>query len=393
MKVLMVNNMGTLHGGAETMIARLRNSLENKGHNVRILAGNERGDGERIADATFLSFDGDSTFLRIMYLFNPFAILAVRYELETFKPDIVHLHLVSKASPFILPLFKDYPTVLTMHDHTYFDPTRIKDIPEMDSCGKTLSDYFIHKPSLRLYMEKIRFFFLRRFARYVDLVFTCSDFYGVCAAKSGIFREIKTLHNGIRLPDPVPVEDKKEILFVGRLSEEKGVLVLIEAIARLRSKHPDLRLKIAGSGHLQGKIEDLIREKDIVDMVEILGFKPYEEVIGLYRSSSLVAVPSIYPDNLPTVCIEAMGVGRAVIASKIGGIPELIDEDKTGILVEPSDAEALAEGIDRLFSDFSLLRKMGEEGRKKAERCFSESEYYKKTLATYEDLNKRYKKI
>lgn len=393
MKVLMVNNMGTLHGGAEMMIARLKAGLENEGHQVRILAGNERGDGKNIADTTFLSFRGNDPLLRMMYMFNPFAIFALKRELDTFKPDIVHLHSVSKASPFIFSLLKDYPAVLTMHDHTYFDPTRIQDIPHMETCGKTLSDYFIHQPSFRYFMEKIRFFFLRRFAKNVDLVFTCSNFYGLCASSSGIFRDIRTLHNGIRLPAPSPISDKKEILFVGRLSEEKGVLVLIKAVSRLKAKHPDLKLKIVGSGHLRKEIRRQIREMDIEDKVQMLGFKSYEDIIGAYHDSSLVAVPSIYPDNLPTVCIEAMGAGRPLIGSRIGGIPELIDDGKTGILVEPGDAEALAKGIDRLYSDFPLLRDMGRKGRKKAECEFNEKDYCLKTITAYEEIYKKYKNI
>lgn len=393
MKILMINNLGTLHGGAEAMIFQLKNNLENEGHTVRVLAGSEQGSGKKIADASFLTFRQNSFIFRAMYIFNPFALLALKRELRDFRPDIVHLHTISKASPFILALLKKYPTVLTIHDHSLFDPTRIEDVPLMQPYRETFSDYFIDRPSLRFYLEKFRFFILRRLADNVDTVFVCSDFYAHCARESGIFKNIKTLHNGIILPPSSPIMNHKNILFVGRLSEEKGVRVLLKAAALIKNSHPDMKLCIAGEGEQKKALEKLATKLGIEDITRFPGHKNADEIIELYRQSSLAVVPSFYPDNLPTVCIEAMAIGRPVIASNIGGLPELVKDGETGFLFTPGDADKLAESIDRLLSDFELIQKMGEAGRKKAEEEFEGKTYTYKTFLEYDRLNKEYKKL
>ena len=393
MKILIVNNLATMHGGAEAMIAELRRGMEEQGHQVRILCSSEKGNGENIADAEFLAGREGSSLMRLLYIFNPFALLALRRELRNFQPDVVHLHTLSKASPLILLPLKKFPTVLTMHDQSLFDPTRISDLPLLEPYRETFSDYFIDKPSMRFYGEKLRFYILRRLANNVDTVLTCSDFYATCARQSGIFTRIKTLHNGIVLAPSYPINNFKNILFVGRLSEEKGVSVLLEAVASLRKKHPDMRLRVVGGGQLKEELKKQISRLQLDNIVSLLGHKSAQEISELYRQSSLVVVPSLCPDNLPTVCIEAMAIGRPIVASRIGGIPELVDHGKTGFLVPPNDADALADNIDRLLSDPELMQKMGEAGRKKAEEEFDEKIYMRNTLSEYDYLNNKYRKV
>ncbi|MFA6896712.1 MAG: glycosyltransferase family 4 protein [Patescibacteria group bacterium] len=393
MKILMLNNLATTHGGAEAMIAQLRRGLEKEGHQVRILCGSRQGNGKKIADATFLVPKEGSLALQLMHLFNPFAFLALRKELRDFRPDVVHLHTVSKSSPFILLPLKKFPTVLTMHDQSLFDPTRVSDLPLIEPYRETFADYFIDKPSARFYAEKLRFFILRRLAKNVDTVLACSDFYADCARNSGIFSNIKTLHNGTVLLPPSRIENSKVILFVGRLSEEKGVPVLLEAVALLKKKHPDMQLHIVGDGQ---QVEELKKETvrlQMENIVRFLGHKSSQEIAELYKQSSLVAVPSLCPDNLPTVCMEAMSVGRPIVASRIGGVPELVDNEKTGFLVPPNDVGALSGGIDRLLSDPGLMQNMGEAGREKAEKEFDEKIYVKNTLAQYNLLINKYQNV
>jgi colanic acid/amylovoran biosynthesis protein len=392
MKVLIVNNLATMHGGAEAMIAQLKSGLTKEGHEVRVLCGNEKGNGAKIADAKFVTCSEHISPLRPIYLFNPFAILALRRELRTFRPDIVHLHTISKASPFILPLLKGYPTALTLHDHSMFDPTRVQDVPLLEPYRETFCDYFISKPSLRFYLEKLRFWALRLFARNVNAVLACSDFYASCARDSGIFPRIETIHNGIDLPAFSPIASERNVLFVGRLSEEKGVPVLVKAAGILRKAYPDMRVDIVGGGRQMKKIGKMISKLELKDTVHLLGYKTGTEIAGLYRESSLVVVPSVSPDNLPTVCIEAMGSGRPIVASRIGGLPELVEDGKTGFLVPPDDSEALAASISQLLSDPKLMQEMGKAGREKAEMEFAADVYIENTLAEYEKIRACHKK-
>lgn len=393
MKILIVNNLATMHGGAEAMIAQLKAGLVKEGHQVRVLCGNEKGNGAKIADVRFVTCSEHISPLRPIYLFNPFAIAALRKELRTFKPDVVHLHTISKASPFILPLLRDYPTALTLHDHSMFDPTRVEDVPLLEPYRKTFCDYFISKPSLRFYLEKLRFGALRLFAGNVNTVLACSDFYASCARDSGIFPHVTTLHNGIDLPASSPITSRWNVLFVGRLSEEKGVPVLVGAAGILRKTYSELQVDIVGGGRQMKRIKRMISKMELEDTVHLLGYKTSAEIAGLYQRSSLVAVPSMSPDNLPTVCIEAMGAGRPIVASRIGGLPELVEDGKTGFLVSPNDPQALAIGISRLLADPQLMEKMGKAGREKAEKEFAADPYIRNTLIEYDKIRAYHKKI
>ncbi|MFA7169673.1 MAG: glycosyltransferase family 4 protein [Candidatus Paceibacterota bacterium] len=389
MKILILNNRGTLHAGAEMMICHLRRGLEEGGDEVRVLSGDERGSGDNFADVTFKTFTGNSP-LRFFYVFNPFALLALRRELRNYRPDVVHLHTISKASPFILFLLKDFPTVLTIHDHTLFDPTRVCDIPLLQKYKTTFSDYFIDTPSLRFYLEKLRFFFFRCLAKNIDTTFACSYFYRECALSSNIFKNARTLHNSVELSSPRPMENWNRILFVGRLDREKGVRFLLEAYVRLRDKYPDLKLCIVGEGQERGQLQKRIKDLGMENSIKIVGYKSQEEISELYRKTTLLVVPSLHPDNLPTVCIEAMAIGRPIVASDVGGIPELVSNGETGILVPPADAQSLAIAIDTLLSNRKLIQEMGQAGRKKAEKEFNIDFYMQETIQEYYKLIRKY---
>jgi glycosyltransferase involved in cell wall biosynthesis len=392
MKILFINNLGTLHGGAEIMSDQLRRGLVERGHEVRILAGNQHGNGEYIADYTFKTFGGDS-ILKIFFVFNPFALLALWKTLRQYKPDVVHLHNVSKASPFILPLLKNYPTVLTIHDYLIFDPTRIKDIPSIEKNRSTLGNYFIDKPSLRFYIEKLRFIFFRSFSnKYIDAAIVCSNFFLTCAEESGLFNRIELVHNGIILPEQRPFINWNTILFVGRLDKIKGVNVLIEAGAKVKTRHPEIKIAIAGDGTELAYLKKITEDLDMKNIVRFFGHQTPEKLTHLYDNSAIIAAPSLGPDNLPIVCIEAMATGRPVIGSDIGGIPDLIENGKNGILIPPNDPDSLADSINILLDDRELMEKMGENGRQKAESKFSAKTYTEKTIRVYEDIiNKKTK--
>jgi glycosyltransferase involved in cell wall biosynthesis len=272
MKVLIINNRGTIHAGAEVMISQLCVGLRKNGHEVRVLAGDEKGDGKNISDYSFRAS------LRSFYLFNPFAIFALWRVLRIYNPDIVHIHSVSKASPFILLLLKKIPTVLTIHDHTIFDPTRIVDTPLLVPYKKTFGGYFIDHFSVRYFLEKVRFYFYRRLAKNIDSVFACSNFYAKCAEGSGMFSKVRVLHNGIDLPEYKHFVNYNRLLFVGRLEDEKGAHVLLEAMPEVLRLRPDVRLDMVGAGNTVEKLKSQTRRKKIECCVFFHGYEAPHDV-------------------------------------------------------------------------------------------------------------------
>jgi len=162
------------------------------------------------------------------------------------------------------------------------------------------------------------------------------------------------------------------LLCVGRLIPIKGHLVLLRALAQARARVPAVALELAGRGPLEPALKAYAGELGIADAVRFLGFvSPVERAI---ETSAIVVVPSL-GEGFGMVALEAMERARPVIASAVGGLPEIVEDGRTGLVVEPADAEALAEAIVALAGDLPRAASMGSAGRERAlaeftpERC------------------------
>jgi glycosyltransferase involved in cell wall biosynthesis len=154
---------------------------------------------------------------------------------------------------------------------------------------------------------------------------------------------------------------RKSVLFVGRVEKRKGADVLLRAIPLVLGKHPDCKFLFVGqiSDELTQQVEAAPTD------AQFLSFKPRHELVELYQQASVCVVPSLW-DNSPNVVYEAMSCGTPVVATRVGGIPELVDEGGTGLLVPPRDERALAEAISRLLDNTTECERMGNAGRHKA---------------------------
>jgi glycosyltransferase involved in cell wall biosynthesis len=153
------------------------------------------------------------------------------------------------------------------------------------------------------------------------------------------------------------------ILAVGRLVEKKGFPNLIEAVRLLTTRGYDVRLRIIGGGEMKDALRRQIGEAGLEDRVDLLGARPQEELIGLYREATLFALPSIVAesgdrDGIPNVLVEAMRLGLPVVSTTVSGIPELVVDGETGLLVPPRDAQALASALARLLDDAALRARL-----------------------------------
>lgn len=164
-----------------------------------------------------------------------------------------------------------------------------------------------------------------------------------------------------RRDDVPPVPDTTQLLCVGRLSPEKGHLVLLDAVGRLRERGVPLRLVIAGDGPLRDAIERRIRELDL-DGIDLRGFVEEEVVDKLLRESRALVLPSL-AEGLPVVLMESFRLGRPVIASDVGAISELVVDGESGWVVPPADAGALASAMRAALSAHpDALTRMGRAG-------------------------------
>jgi glycosyltransferase involved in cell wall biosynthesis len=178
---------------------------------------------------------------------------------------------------------------------------------------------------------------------------------------------IRHVPNGMPLPAPAPGAPDGAVLCVARLIPKKGVDLLIEACGRL-SELQGLRIEIVGDGPLAGELSELARSRGVAGRIEFLGALASDEVDAALRRSSLVALPCrIAPDGdrdgIPTVLLEAMARGIPVVSTRVGGIPEVVRNRETGLLVDPEDPQALAEAIAALAHDRSFAESLGAAGR------------------------------
>lgn len=166
-----------------------------------------------------------------------------------------------------------------------------------------------------------------------------------------------------------PAEGPAKIVSVGRLVPKKGFDVLLRACARLKKEGREFRLTIIGDGPERQRLARTAAELTLGKSIYLQGRQPLPEVASALARGDVFALASVIAadgdrDGLPNVILEAMAAGLPVVASRLGGIPEAVTDGETGLLVEPGDEEALAEGLGRLLDDPALREKLGEAGRK-----------------------------
>lgn len=197
------------------------------------------------------------------------------------------------------------------------------------------------------------------------------------------------------ISNAVPVTDltnwppvkKYDVLFVGRLTEAKGVDILLKAIKILKEKYQkEIKAAIVGEGYLEEEVKELVKELGIGEEVEFLGIR--RDIEKLMKSTKLFVLPSRW-EGLPLTILEAMSNGAGIIATKVGGIPEVIQNGKEGILISPEDSEILAGAIAELLKDKELRVKLGINAYKKVKEKYSIEVYTKKKLGFYKSLLNR----
>lgn len=168
-------------------------------------------------------------------------------------------------------------------------------------------------------------------------------------------------------PQPHPQGNPPRILAIGRLVETKGFHVLVEACARLRDRGQPYRCLIIGDGPEAGRLRELINDFGVSDRVVLKGKLPPAEVMPYFRQADVLAMPSCIrnrdADGLPNVLTEALALEIPVVATRVSGIPELVRDGDTGLLIEPDNPEALAAALARLLTDRPLARRLAAAGR------------------------------
>ena len=167
-----------------------------------------------------------------------------------------------------------------------------------------------------------------------------------------------------------------KIVSIGRLIEKKGFTFLVKACALLRAAGVNFECRICGDGPERERIQEMVKAHDLAGMVHLAGEKPQDQIVQFLAESSLFVLPAVRDssgdmDNLPTVLIESMASALPVVATRIAGIPEIVQEGVNGVLVEPGDAEQLAGAIGTLAANPDLRERYGAASRLIVEQKFA----------------------
>lgn len=385
--VLIVHNRYIHAGGEEKIIEQQTAQLKNKGHDVQAYFE----DSQDFRSEMFLRKIG-----RIMQL--PFSLEhyhRIRKKIKEFRPSLVHVHNVFPLlTPSVYWAAKDsgVPVVQSVHNYRFMCSNGLFLLPDGSRCERCLRGSHLNAIRFRCYNES----FLRSagmsltlsihrwlgtFKNKIDAFVAPSEFLKKKLIEGGF-----PAHKIFRVPAGLlPLSDRswgqseRTLLFVGRLSREKGLKTLLQAASQI----PDWSIQVVGDGPLRDELDSEIESKKLRN-VRLLGRLPTSEIEILLQKATALVLPSECYENLPTVILEAWYYGLPVIVSRLGGMAELVEENKTGFLFNPGDAGELADKV-RLFGP----------SKSKSMRAFIQNHFHKNfsVEANYQALMEIYGKV
>jgi phosphatidyl-myo-inositol alpha-mannosyltransferase len=329
-------------GGVQNHVRQLSRHLRERGHDTLVLAPG--GEPAREPGVVIVGRTVAVRFNRSVAQISPDprTWARVRAELRRFAPDVVHVHEpITPSASLFATLSSPGPVVATFH---------------AGSERKTLVK--LASPLLRLVRSRL------------DVVIGVSR----AALEYGAAPEMhraRIIPNGVDVElferaEPADLPPGRRLLFVNRLDPRKGFAVAVEAFQSLARELPDLWLVVAGDGPERPAAQRL--SKDLRERVLMLGAVPHEELPPYHAAADVFIGPARGGESFGIVLIEAMAAGLPVVASDIDGWREVVRDGIDGLLVHPSDPQALAASVRKVLEDPDLARRLGEAGRVRAER-------------------------
>jgi 1,4-alpha-glucan branching enzyme len=380
MKIALVTSFFEPIGGQENVTRCLFNELANAGHDVTVITiHNEWEDPNgKIRLLEPLNNIPHKVLIPGSPAIDGLIAIRLTAALKKLNPQLIHVQ-----DEFVLPA-------------TVIANRRLK-FPIICSCHNNLFSYTGKTESTR---ERItNFLFRTRKYNYisrlkeVDAIISVSDYIKKELISVGIDkRKIQTIYNVHFLTPPKrtnsePPYQSNIILFsLGRLVWYKGFDVLIKAFRIAVKKEPSIKLIIAGNGPELWHLRGLVTAYQLEHYVHLTGRVSDELVQRFYSDSDIVVLPSIYPDPAPIVTMEAMSFKKPIIASRIGGIPEIVIDNVNGLIVPPDDPQKLAEAILVLARNKQLRETMGQAGSRLLVEKFGNETLINQTIELYKRI-------
>lgn len=349
-------------GGVEIVGAELARGLSARGYEIEVIVDQDpslpsRGEVHGIPIYRF-------PFFQALESRDPDRIHAVRRgileRMDHFRPDLIHLHTTASAAFFCLMAMGQRPTPLLLSRHELLAdqpagpgtlPVRLlKEAAWTACCSQAVLEETI-----------------RRFPE--------------AAPRTSV------VLNGLsppRLAPTPPPPGPPRLLCIGRVVEQKGFDLAIEAFAGILSRMPGAQLHVVGEGPALGSLRDQAQSLGMESAIRFPGRIDPGKVPAAIAASTAVVMPSRAGEGLPLVALQAAHMARPVVATRVGGLPEIVVDGQTGILVEPDDAKGLARALIELLDDPARAAELGRAARERALTVFSGDRYLNQYALLYD---------
>ncbi len=323
-------------GGAEIMCENLSNALKEKGHNVVVVS--------LFNEETLISKRLEQNGIKVVFLNKKLG-----FDLEIFsqisklikqeRPDVVHAHL--RSMPYVMPVATWHHVkrkVYTFHSIAQTDGGKV---------GKLIYRFFFkHLAVIPVSLSKL----VQK---------------SICDVHQLPIENIPVVFNGVNLSRCIPkdsysYDDEFKVIHVGRFADVKNHYAMVTALAEL--KQEKVRFQFMGDGPLEDDIRQLAKDLDVEDKIDFLGLQ--SNVYPFLHNADAFVLPSKY-EGIPMSIAEAMGTGLPIIASNVGGIPDMLTNEESAILIQPTKDDIIIP-VKRLMNDETLRRCIGTKAREKS---------------------------
>jgi glycogen(starch) synthase len=364
-------------GGMETLVAKILPRLKQRDYDLIVVTSHGKYDVPEETEYCGIPVYRFHT-RRALGKGNLLEILKIKQKVaklkQSFRPHLTHIHISDPSAFFHVNTESAYPSPTLATFHSLLSFQRAANSP-----GSLLA----------------------KIINTADFVSTVSDYVlaEICRSSPEIMGRSAVIYNGVELADVVPGPlsfDPPQLVCIGRLVRKKGFDLAIDAFRTILAHFPQARLTIIGDGPLRSELTQQAAALGLSDAVEFPGEVKPEDVFSLVGKSTVAVLPSrrvqgkgtdgfMFSEGFPMVALEAALMGRPIIATPVGGLPEAVVHNQTGLLVEEENSQALADAIAYLLTNRDAAVNMGRSGRLRVLDTFS----LEKCVDSYDSLYQR----
>jgi glycosyltransferase involved in cell wall biosynthesis len=390
MKVLMLSIYDPLKGGSgpSNHVKNLCGSLRDWGCEVHVLLNGSKTGTVKINGLFIHYYKAPLGFLSKGFLFSLFSLGVINQIIKKYDIDVVH---GQSPSGFAYALFfkGKVPIVVTVHSTSFGELAALTNVPLSCINRQLLADALLVQP-LSAFLTFLEY---KRADNVIvmgkDMARETAGFYKLPSKKISIIDS--SLSPVFKHENEKNIRVEHELLFIGRLIWRKGIQFIIDAMPEILKAYPDTKLVILGNGEQKKSLQERVKKKNLENSVEFLERVSEEKLIQVYQEANVYLQPSLY-EPLGMAIFEALLMGKIVIATNVGGTPELIVHNENGILIKPASSAEIAKAVIKVFSNPQLQEKIRrnakENAKVKVENSMDWKSISKRSIELYEKLQK-----